>query len=230
MLDQHDLYKNVFLLIDDEGINSKYFISVLADYVRSLNYFKLNVEHYIHKLFIEHLISSRRYYQLHQLLQYHVIGDNVHVACQLLAMEKYYPPAYQLALDMLKRLSTQKGVNDQIVEIFLSRGLLVQALRFLRNNPSTSAMPERFLELALDRDEHMFYTVYKFFKNGGMINKKCAPYIQAFCKMFPDAESSNTTTPDDLSDESGPSSSASSFNSFQDLLPSPPATSPLHKF
>jgi len=27
-----------------------------------------------------------RYYQLHQLLQYHVIGDNVHVACQLLAM------------------------------------------------------------------------------------------------------------------------------------------------
>lgn len=83
LLDQHDLYKNVFLLIDDEGvyvntrsermngrfllsllflmqINSKYFISVLADYVRSLNYFKLNVEHYIHKLFIEHLISSRR--------------------------------------------------------------------------------------------------------------------------------------------------------------------------
>jgi hypothetical protein len=31
---------------------------------------------------------SIRYYQLHQFLQYHVIGDSVHVACQLLSVVK----------------------------------------------------------------------------------------------------------------------------------------------
>ena len=31
----------------------------------------------------------------------------------------------------------------------------------------------------------MFYTVYKFFEKRGEINRECAPYIQAFCKMFP---------------------------------------------
>ncbi len=71
---------------------------------------------------IDLLIRSGRFYQLHQFLQYHVIGDSVHVACQLLAVEKSYPPAYQLALDMLKRLSNpHNNVKDQIVEVLLAR-------------------------------------------------------------------------------------------------------------
>jgi hypothetical protein len=99
----------------EQAIESKYFISVLTDYVRSLSFYKQTVEHYICKLIIEHLITSnryraspstthslrlsqltrrlcllgthlRRYYQLHQFLQYHVIGDSVHVACQLLSL------------------------------------------------------------------------------------------------------------------------------------------------
>jgi hypothetical protein len=45
------------------------------------------------------------------------------VACQLLSLEKQYPPAYQLALDMLKRLLSRSNVvADQIVEVLLTSG------------------------------------------------------------------------------------------------------------
>jgi len=52
------------------------------------------------------------------MVQYHVINDSFHVACQLLSLESKYKPCYQLALDMLKRL----GRQDQIVEVLLSKG------------------------------------------------------------------------------------------------------------
>jgi hypothetical protein len=72
------------------------------------------------------------FYQLHQLLQYHVVSDSVPVACQLLSLENTYPPAYQLALDMFKRLHT----HEQIVEVLLTKkqviskksGLLIQGI------------------------------------------------------------------------------------------------------
>jgi len=35
------------------------------------------------------------------MVQYHVINDSFHVACQLLSLESKYKPCYQLALDML---------------------------------------------------------------------------------------------------------------------------------
>jgi hypothetical protein len=63
------------------------------------------------------LVRKKRFYQLHQLLQYHVVSDSVHVACQLLSLEGTYPPAYQLALDMLKRLQT----HEQILEVLLTK-------------------------------------------------------------------------------------------------------------
>jgi Regulator of MON1-CCZ1 complex, C-terminal len=54
----------------------------------------------------------------HPHLQYHVVTDSVPVACQLLSLERDYPPAFQLALDMLKRLFSPA----QIVEVLLTRG------------------------------------------------------------------------------------------------------------
>lgn len=44
----------------------------------------------------------------------------------MLSIESFYPPAHQLALDMLKRLST---ANEEIVEVLLSKHHLIPALR-----------------------------------------------------------------------------------------------------
>jgi len=73
------------------------------------------VYHYIYELVINLLVSNNRCYQLHQLMQYHVVRDSEHVACLLLSLVPKYPPAYQLAIDMLKRL----GTYEDIVEVLL---------------------------------------------------------------------------------------------------------------
>lgn len=47
-------------------------------------------------------------------------------ACLLLSLEGVYPAAYQLALDMLRRLST---ANDLIVEILINKQKIIPAMR-----------------------------------------------------------------------------------------------------
>jgi hypothetical protein len=92
-------------------------VAVLTEYIRSLNFNHIKVEPFLHEMLINFLVRNNRFYQLHQLLQYHVVSDSVHVACQLLSLENTYPPAYQLALDMLKRLHT----HEEILEVLLTK-------------------------------------------------------------------------------------------------------------
>jgi hypothetical protein len=68
-------------------------------------------------------------------LEVSVIDFSLRLVYWSSVQEKNYPPAYQLALDMLKRLSaTRKGVKDQIVEVLLTRHQLLPALRLIRNS------------------------------------------------------------------------------------------------
>ena len=59
-------------------------------------------QHYLYELVINTLVYHSCFYQLHQFLQYHVLSDSKPLACLMLSLESVYPPAHQLALDMLK--------------------------------------------------------------------------------------------------------------------------------
>ena len=59
-------------------------------------------QHFLYELIINILVHNNCFYQLHQFLQYHVLGDSKPLACLMLSLESVYPPAHQLALDMLK--------------------------------------------------------------------------------------------------------------------------------
>merc|ERR1719443_2469766 len=100
-------------------------IAVLVEYIRSLNQFQIPVQHYLYELMINTLVLNNSFYQLHQFLQYHVFTDSKPLACLLLSLESAYPPSHQLALDMLKRLST---ANEEIVEVLLSKSQVLPAL------------------------------------------------------------------------------------------------------
>jgi hypothetical protein len=192
VVSQLDMYNHIFMPIEDaKHVEVKYFSAVLIEYIRSLNYFLVPVEHYIYKLVIDVLIRNNRFYQLHQFLQYHIISDSPHVACQLLALEKIYPPTYQLALDMLKRLSSKrKVVREQIVEVLLTRQQFIPALRLIRNSKDVSYSVPRFLDAAFTQNDNtLFYSVYKFFeKRGEITGVECAPYVEAFNRLFVNAE------------------------------------------
>ncbi|XP_078071714.1 regulator of MON1-CCZ1 complex isoform X8 [Mustelus asterias] len=120
-------------------------------------------KHYLYELVIKTLVQHSLFYMLHQFLQYHVLSDSKPLACLLLSLESTYPPAHQLSLDMLKRLST---ANDEIVEVLLSKHQVLGALRFVRSVGSHDNISARkFLDAARQTgDTMLFYTTFKFFE------------------------------------------------------------------
>lgn len=164
VIDQSDMYTHVLSSFTErKGVSHKFVIAVLMEYIRSLNQHQINVQHYLYELVIKTLVQHNLFYMLHQFLQYHVLSDSKPLACLLLSLESTYPPAHQLALDMLKRLST---ANDEIVEVLLSKQQVLGALRFIRSVGShDNASARKFLDAArLTEDPLLFYTVFRSFQ------------------------------------------------------------------
>lgn len=187
VIEQEQIYTNVLLPVEEENlVDSEYLVAVAVEYIRTLNYQHIVVKSFLYEFIIDQLVRHNRYYQLHQFIQYHVIADSLHVACQLLSLEEVYPPSYQLALDMLKRL----GAVDQIVEVLLAKGHVVQAARFAtkqKGKASVEVKPERFLEGCKD-DPHTFYTLYAHFERIGLITEDEAEYKMIYNNLFIEPE------------------------------------------
>lgn len=192
-ISQRDLYKQVFVRFTDrKDMSYKFLVAVLVEYVRSLHKLLVPVEHFLYEMIMNVLIENKCFYQLHQFLQYHVISDSKPLACLLLSRELVYPPATQLAMDMFKRLSTADG---EIIDILLSRGQLLTALRYVKaTNKVDTVSSRQFLEAAANEDDKMlFYTVYKFFEErnvrlrntrGFPHDEQCQPFESLFTKWF----------------------------------------------
>ncbi|XP_063993952.1 regulator of MON1-CCZ1 complex isoform X2 [Diachasmimorpha longicaudata] len=168
LIDQSDIYSHILSKFSSgEIIEPKMIIWVLLEYIRSLTEHGIPVQHYLHELVITTLVQRKAYYQLHQLLQYHVVADSKPLACLLLSLENLYPAAHQLALDMLKRLG---NAHEEIIEVLLSKGHILPALRYVRSVGMIEQVSARkFLEAArAQNDPTLFHSVYKFFEQRNM--------------------------------------------------------------
>eukprot|EP00050_Salpingoeca_kvevrii_P008248 m.301738 g.301738 ORF g.301738 m.301738 type:complete len:655 (-) comp14900_c0_seq1:60-2024(-) len=197
VITQAEMCIKVFSSVQDEeatGVSFKFMFAVLVEYIRSLNQYGIDVEPSSYIMVIELLARNKRYYQLHQFLQYHVVTDSKPVACTLLALESKYPPTFQLALDMLKRTAVS---SEEILEGLLSKNMLLPAMRFLRSLGPTAVAtvsPRRFLEAAYcTKDPVIFHTAFKFFQKRNFELRKdskfaegelCEVYVQRFCELF----------------------------------------------
>ncbi|XP_071184568.1 regulator of MON1-CCZ1 complex-like isoform X2 [Salvelinus alpinus] len=164
VIDQSDMYTHVLSSFSEKKDTChKFIIAVLMEYIRSLNQVQITVQHYLYELVIKMLVQHNLFYMLHQFLQYHVLSDSKPLACLLLSLESTYPPAHQLSLDMLKRLST---ANDEIVEVLLSRHQVLGALRFIRSvGGHDNISARKFLDAARQTaDQMLFYTIFRFFE------------------------------------------------------------------
>lgn len=67
------------------GLSTSYLVAILLEYIRSLHEHNIRVHHCFYTAVIKALTqcSPPRYYQLHQLLQYHVLDDSIFVAMQV---------------------------------------------------------------------------------------------------------------------------------------------------
>lgn len=121
-IQQDDIYTHVFTPVfcdsSSQSFPNKTFpVAVIIEYINSLQLFTLPIHYYLYELLVNTLVKCGDLFRLHQFLQYHMMTDSKHLACLLLSIHKIYSPAYQIAVDMLKRLGT---ATDQIVEVFLS--------------------------------------------------------------------------------------------------------------
>ena len=164
VLEQSDLYTNVFTIVaENREIGLKRVLAILLEYYRSLSTNQIPPQHFLNELLINLLVQQKSWFQLHQLLQYHVISDSKPIACLLLSLESVYPPSYQLALDMLSRLGNSK---DEICEILLSKKKVLASAKYAAKNAlDPNVVPARkFLEAAVEtEDKTMFYNVYHYF-------------------------------------------------------------------
>lgn len=193
VISQKDVYTNLFAPFSDrKDMPYKFLVAVVVEYIRSLHKLQVPVEHFLFEMVMNLLIENKCFYQLHQFLQYHVIGDSKPLACLLLSRELVYSPATQLAMDMFKRLST---ADSEIVDILLSRGQILSALRYVKAVDKVDSVSARqFLEAAANEDDKMlFYTVYKFFEERNLrLRRKpefppdehCHPYEELYKKWF----------------------------------------------
>ncbi|KMQ88657.1 Uncharacterized protein C18orf8-like protein [Lasius niger] len=192
LLDQSDMYSHILSKFPDDKIEPKMIIWVLLEYIRSLAEHGIPVQHYLHELIITTLVHRKAYYQLHQLLQYHVVADSKPLACLLLSLENLYPAAHQLALDMLKRLG---NAHEEIIEVLLSKGHILAALRYVRSVGMVDQVSARkFLEAAKATDDAtLFHSVFKFFEQRNLRlhnttaftrGEHCQPYVQYFKYLF----------------------------------------------
>jgi len=194
VLEQKDMYTNVFApFVDSESIVYKFVAAVLLEYVRSLNLLKIPVEYYMNEFTINLLVQKKLFYQLHQFLQYHVLSDSKPLACLLLSLESVYPCAYDLALDMMKRLGNY--AFETIVDTLLQKNEIIAALKFMQSiDTIDSAAPRKFLSAALKTgDDMVFYTVFTFFQQRNLklkrnsrfvVGDQCEQYERMFERKF----------------------------------------------
>nr|XP_058896840.1 regulator of MON1-CCZ1 complex isoform X2 [Kogia breviceps] len=202
VVDQSDMYTHVLSAFAEKKMPHKFVIAVLMEYIRSLNQFQITVQHYLHELVIKTLVQHNLFYTLHQFLQYHVLSDSKPLACLLLSLESFYPPAHQLSLDMLKRLST---ANDEIVEVLLSKHQVLAALRFIRGiGGHDNISARKFLDAAKQTEDHMlFYTIFRFFEQRNQRlrgnpsftpGEHCEEHVAFFKQVFGDQALMRPTT------------------------------------
>jgi len=189
VLDQADIFTTVFSLSSTPVPRLQ---AALVEYLLVLLQHSVQPRQFISELLINLCVKTGQFYQLHQYLQYHVIGDSKPVACLLLSLESVYKPARQLALDMMTRLGT---ATEEMIEIFLSEGKLVSALSLVKATGLVDSVSARkFLEAAEKTEDRMlFFNVFSFFEERNMRlrgsgnfsrGEQCDAYVKKFKEMF----------------------------------------------
>ena len=185
-----------------EAVN--YMVSVTLEYMRSIVSAGIPVPEFLHQLIVNALLNTEKFFQLHQLLQYHVIPDSKPLACVLLSRAGVYPACEQLSIDMLARLQC---ASDEVIEVLLANQQITLALRYARANGIEEKVScRKFLEAAKNTgDDAIFHATFIHFslRNARLGHTRpigegdhCEVYVKHFKKLFgevPDYSTSLTT-------------------------------------
>uniref|UniRef100_A0A1I8B924 Mic1 domain-containing protein n=1 Tax=Meloidogyne hapla TaxID=6305 RepID=A0A1I8B924_MELHA len=138
-----------------------------------------NLNHYLPELLLRIVADAQMWIWSQRLLQYRVIDDSKFLAFELISLSDECPSLYQIALDMLNR----RGNTDQIVEVLLCRGYIIDSLRFTNCgttktiicNEGSERLDKNCLKLLNSAwisspiDRPLRYTIYSFLQINGKL-------------------------------------------------------------
>lgn len=191
VLDQSELYTTVLVPAQQNGVDLCRIQSVLVELLLSLALYKLKPRQFILEMFINLAVKTQQFYQMHQYIQYGVITDSKHLACIILSLENVYPPARQIALDMMSRLG---DAAEELIEICLAEGKVVQAINLARETGLSDTISARkYLEASKNLDPLTYFNVFSFFEERNMRlrgnttfpqEENCQDFVHLFKTMF----------------------------------------------
>jgi len=190
VLDQADIYTSVIVPAEQNDVELTRIQAVIVELLLSLALFKLKPRQFILEMFINLAVKTQQLYQMHQYIQYGVITDSKHLACIILSLENVYPPARQIALDMMSRL----GAAEELIEICLAEGKVVEALNLARETGLADTISaSKYLEASKDLDPLTYFNVFSFFEERNMRLRgtpnfpqedNCQDFVHQFKTMF----------------------------------------------
>ena len=151
-------------LYQHPGVDKCQLANLMVDFFLCLKQRKIQIKnHYMPELLLKIVADAKMWTCLQQLLQYRVIEDSKFLAFELISLSAECPALYQVALDMLSR----RGNSEQIAEVLLGRGHILEALRFI-GDEYTESGSQRLDKLCLKlieaawrtRDRPLMYTVF----------------------------------------------------------------------
>ncbi|KAL7059454.1 hypothetical protein AAHC03_013072 [Spirometra sp. Aus1] len=191
-----DVNDSIFsiLAVSDKPSIQRLLSQLVLDYMRALKEHLLPVDTMLNELLASSIIRAGDFCRLVHCVQSHTLTDSTQIVFQLLALESAFPPAGRLALDMLQRMGT---ANEAILEILLTKGDPITALRFCQSRPDLFALPDtprKLLDAAKQSSNPLvFYSVFRFFELAAQRQSSYAcslhdaryqPYRNHFVSLF----------------------------------------------
>lgn len=187
LIDQNDMYAEVFTPIAERAYTEK----ILILYLQSLARHNIDAQPDLSKMIAAELIRNEHFDALQKLVDYALLKDSKLLACFLLSHSQINSTITQTAMDILDRLKAY----ELILEILLSQGKVIDALRVAKSLPDCDTISARkYLEAAKKTgDPAIFYSVFLYFQQRNyrlrgspefIRGDQCLEFVQYFSMIF----------------------------------------------
>ncbi|PSS13777.1 Colon cancer-associated Mic1-like protein [Actinidia chinensis var. chinensis] len=158
-----EIYSFVFAPVEEEMAgDSSYMVSIIIEFLRSVNSEKIKVHPNLYVLTIQLLARNERYAELGLFVINKILEPSKEVALQLLESGRQNIQTRKLGLDMLRQLS----LHHDYVVLLVQDGYYLEALRYARKNKVNLIQPSLFLEAAYaSNDPQHVAAVLRFFSD-----------------------------------------------------------------
>ncbi|KAJ3450590.1 colon cancer-associated protein mic1 [Anaeramoeba flamelloides] len=160
---QRDIYTGIFLKLSQENIRINYIISIILEYIRSLELYNLKAHFLILKHLVKLLLIEKKINMLIQFLESRLIPNSKTIAIYLIQIHYEFEPLLLLACKMLLKMKKYEKLINALVDI--NRIDLILKLIPKQKIPQKCVIT--LLKRSLDLDNiNQFINIFEYYQDG----------------------------------------------------------------